>query len=95
MKKKFFGGIAILAIAAVAVFNLNFKVQNEDLSALSLDSVEALASEGIFDELGKWWNRRDWDCVSTKCGVFLYQDCPKKVEEGTGSEAHSWSCPCC
>jgi len=43
MKKKFFGGIAILAIATMAAFNVNMNTQNENLSDLNLANVEALA----------------------------------------------------
>jgi len=43
MKKKIFGGIVILAIAAMAAFNVNMNTQNENLSDLSLANVEALA----------------------------------------------------
>lgn len=46
MKKKILGGIAILAIAVVAAFNVNISVQENGLSDISLDNVEALASEG-------------------------------------------------
>ena len=43
MKKKIFGGIAVLAIAAVAALNLNFNTQSNDFSVVSLTNVEALA----------------------------------------------------
>lgn len=44
MKKKIFGGILAVAIAAVAAVNVNFNNEAEDaLSALSLANVEALA----------------------------------------------------
>lgn len=46
MKKKIFGGITVLAIAAMAAFNLNLNTQENDMSLLSLANVEALASEG-------------------------------------------------
>jgi hypothetical protein len=45
MKKKIFGSLIVIAIAAVAVFNLNLNTQENDLSALSLANVEALAQE--------------------------------------------------
>ena len=45
MKKKFFGSLAVLAIAAVAAFNVNVNTQEEGLSDVSLDNVEALAGE--------------------------------------------------
>ena len=44
MKKKIFGGILAVAIAAVAAVNVNFNNEADDaLSALSLANVEALA----------------------------------------------------
>jgi hypothetical protein len=45
MKKKIFGGITVLAIAAVAAFNVNFSAQSNGLSDVSLTNVEALANE--------------------------------------------------
>jgi hypothetical protein len=43
MKKKFFAGIAVLAIATMAAFNVNLNTPENDMSALSLANVEALA----------------------------------------------------
>jgi hypothetical protein len=43
MKKKIWGGIALLAIAAVAVMNVNLGSKTSDLSEVSLANVEALA----------------------------------------------------
>jgi hypothetical protein len=40
---KIFGGIVVLAIAAVAAFNVNMNTQKGELSDLSLANVEALA----------------------------------------------------
>ena len=45
MKKKIFGGLFVLAIAAVAAFNVNMNSENDQLSLLSLANVEALAEE--------------------------------------------------
>ncbi|GHT71950.1 hypothetical protein AGMMS50239_41270 [Bacteroidia bacterium] len=45
MKKKIFGGIAVLAIAAVAAWNVNLSSQSSDMSDVSLANVEALAAE--------------------------------------------------
>jgi hypothetical protein len=46
MKKKIIGGIAVLAIAAVAVFNVNLNLaQESNMSSLALANVEALAQE--------------------------------------------------
>jgi len=49
MKKKFFGGIAVLAIAVVAILSVNLNANNSSLSGISLENVEALAAceEGI------------------------------------------------
>lgn len=45
MKKKILGGIAVLAIAVVAAFNVNINVniQENGLSDISLENVETLA----------------------------------------------------
>jgi hypothetical protein len=45
MKKKILGGIALLAIAAVAAWNVSLNSQSNDLSDISLANVEALAEE--------------------------------------------------
>lgn len=44
MKKKIFVGIAVLAITAIASFNVNLNT-NSEVSLLTLANVEALASE--------------------------------------------------
>jgi hypothetical protein len=45
MNKKFLYGIAVLAIAAVAAFNVNLGSKSDNLSGVSLANVEALADE--------------------------------------------------
>jgi hypothetical protein len=45
IKKKILGGTALLAIAAVAAWNMNLNSQGNDLSDVSLANVEALAQE--------------------------------------------------
>ena len=47
-RKKFFGSIAVLAIAAMTAFNVNVSSKESGLSGVSLDNVEALASEYIY-----------------------------------------------
>jgi hypothetical protein len=51
MKKKILGGIAVLAIAAVAAWNVGLSSQkNDGLSDIMLANVEALASgESVLD----------------------------------------------
>lgn len=44
--KKSILGAVVVTIAVVAAFNLNINTLEEGLSAISLDNVEALASEG-------------------------------------------------
>jgi hypothetical protein len=46
MKKKILGGIAIIAIAAVAAFNVNLNNKNNDNSPLLLANIEAWAQLG-------------------------------------------------
>lgn len=46
MKKKILGSFAVLAIALVAAFNVNINTKENGLSAITLNNVEALASEG-------------------------------------------------
>ncbi|GHT71297.1 hypothetical protein FACS189455_2770 [Bacteroidia bacterium] len=43
MKKIVFAGIAVLAITATVVFNVNLNAQGEKLADVSLANVEALA----------------------------------------------------
>ena len=45
MKKKIFGGIAVLAIAALATWNVSLNSQNSSLSEIQLANIEALATE--------------------------------------------------
>ena len=47
MKKKIFGSLAVFAIAAIATFNVNVNTQDNGLSDVSLDNVEALAQEAV------------------------------------------------
>jgi hypothetical protein len=49
MKKKIIGGIALLAIVAVAAWNMDLNSQSDKLSAVSLANVEALAQSEVED----------------------------------------------
>jgi hypothetical protein len=44
MSKKIIGSIALLAIAAVAVWNVNLETKSNELAGISLANVEALAT---------------------------------------------------
>jgi hypothetical protein len=70
MYKKIIGGITVIAIAAVAAWNVgvNLNSQKNELSDILLANVEALASEGIE---GKSYVRcvgTDVVCIGT--GIF-------------------------
>ena len=65
-KKKLFGSIAILSIAAMTAFNVNVNSKEKGLSDVSLANVEALASnERPTTEDCKEWCKTnyDWDCI--------------------------------
>jgi hypothetical protein len=49
MKKKILGGIALLAIAVMAAWNVNLNSQSNELSTLSLKNLEVLAQEVTTD----------------------------------------------
>jgi hypothetical protein len=51
-KKKIFGSIAVLAITALTAFNVSINTQEDGLSNISLNDVEALAGESGYCENG-------------------------------------------
>jgi hypothetical protein len=61
-KKKIFGAFAVLAIAAMAAFNTNINADENGLSDISLNNVEALAGEKHGGQ------RVCYDTVTTKAG---------------------------
>ncbi|MCY4778298.1 NVEALA domain-containing protein [Sphingobacterium sp. UT-1RO-CII-1] len=74
MKKKILGAVAVIAIAAVATFNMNIN-NNDELSAISLANVEAIAqgetggSSGTFTCYSTYNNCLFWDCSTIyRCG---------------------------
>ncbi len=66
MKKKILGGIAVLAIAAIAAFNVNMNTQSSNLSDISLANVEALAQY----EIGSGYLSLTLDCYNWQ-GVVI------------------------
>jgi len=68
MKKKILGGIAVLVIVAVAVWNVNLSSQTKGMSNIMLANVEALAGESS-DGSCKW--------KQVSCGIFSgsYEAC--------------------
>jgi hypothetical protein len=80
MKKFILGGIAVLAIAAVAVVNVNLGSKSSDLSTISLANVEALAIE--IGSPGNWTvtilGAHSWRCDSgggVCCPSFYTESC--------------------
>ena len=71
MKKKIFGGIAVIAIVVVVAFNVSLSTEknNQDMK-LSLANVEALAQEATMNSIWDWPNygaRADEKTKETKC----------------------------
>jgi hypothetical protein len=81
MKKKILGGVALLAIAAVAAWNVSLNSQGNELSAVSLANVEALAYElpdvvitcGATE--GRCWESDGYDIHYTPFGPFFVTAC--------------------
>lgn len=44
MKKKILGGVAVMVIAAVGVFNVNFSNSSDNLLGITMANIEALAN---------------------------------------------------
>jgi hypothetical protein len=67
-KKKIFGFLAVMVIAAVAVWNLSLGLKKSDLSNVSLANIEALASseKGCISRP----NDNDGDCTTD--GTFYF-----------------------
>ena len=73
MKKKIFGSIAVLAIAVIATFNVNVNAQESGLSDVSLDNVEALASETSSGHCSRLcWSSPVWYCVLESSTSYIY-----------------------
>jgi hypothetical protein len=70
MKKRIFGGIVILAIAAVAAFNVNLTSQKSELSGISLANADVLANaEALATEEGASSNPKNcWNSVEYRTG---------------------------
>ena len=88
MKTKIFGGIVVLAIAAVAAWNMgvNHSSERNQLSEISLANVEALAQEG--------GNVRD--CPGGYCswGDAFGNHCTACCPAEKNPTCNSYSCNC-
>ena len=96
MKRNFLQIMFVVTIAiAVGIDVYNSKKPTIGLSDITMNNVEALAGdEGILN----WWERCDYKCVSVTCkclfGTFQ-SNVAQRVDEGTGTVPHSWSCTGC
>ena len=66
MNKKVIGSIAVLAIAAMTAFNVNVNTQENGLSDISLDNVEALASESSEEFYDATGSKAVWENTNCK-----------------------------
>jgi anti-sigma regulatory factor (Ser/Thr protein kinase) len=80
MNKKILYGIAVLAIAAVAAWNVNLNSQNNDLSDISLANVEALAEESSH----KYETKKTDEIEVLDEATDTYKKVSVTVCEGTG-----------
>lgn len=79
MKKKFFGSLAIIAIAAMTAFNVNIKANEDGLSDILLDNIEALAQESIhgkYQTMGYCSNGLNYMCVTRHTAESCRRNCP-------------------
>ena len=65
MKKTLFSGLAVLAIAAVAGWNMNFNSQTKGMSDVALANVEALADGESTQNIPGYWLK----CFNTGVGT--------------------------
>lgn len=70
MKKKILGAIAAIAIAAMVAVNVNFNADVNELSALTMSNIEALAG----GETGGGTTTCSNQCGGDKCGTFTDND---------------------
>ena len=87
MKKKILGGIAILAIAAVAALNVSFSAKSNGLSDVSLTNIEALAEI----ESG---NTKDCPGGSCSFSDAFGNVCTACCPEGKNPRCDTFGCTC-
>ena len=86
MRKKIFGGIAALAIAATIAFNVNLSNQGNGLSDVSLANVEALAQEGD----GIDYNVPDRNNDPKSCSTSIWVEAGVEYAPGKVSAKAGW-----
>jgi hypothetical protein len=82
MSRRILGGIALLAIAAVAAWNVNLSTKSNNLSSISLANVEALADDEDGGDSG-------WKKVSTTITEYEYN------EDGSVKKTKTYTADCC
>ena len=75
MKHKVIGSIAVLAIAALTAFNVNINTQENGLSDISLDNVEALATEQLSSTPWTEYAKSSLQATSYCCDGYLVYTC--------------------
>lgn len=83
MKKKICGGIIVLTISIITVFNVNLNMQNNNSSYLSLANVEALAQEPSTEKKYRYETWNNSDCYIYVGGAYAKG---KKVTCWDGSD---------
>jgi hypothetical protein len=86
MKKKILIGIAAVAVATIAAVNVNYALQGDDLSELSVANLEALAQES--------GNTRD--CPGGSCSYSnpYSGNCTACCPSGKNPRCDSFGCTC-
>ena len=70
MRKNFFLGSAAVAVVALAAVNVNYALQDKDLSTMVLENVEALAQEQGGGSSSYWncWSSQKAGSGYWRCG---------------------------
>jgi hypothetical protein len=74
MKRKLFGGIAVLAIAAVAAWNVSFGSKTDMLSDVALANVEALASSETLVSCNDYCTYNVWYDCEIEISICVYYE---------------------
>lgn len=69
MKKKIYGAVAVVAIVAMAAFNMNVIADNNEFSALTMNNVAALASGEADSKKYKCYSILDGSGQSISCST--------------------------
>ena len=97
MKKNVKNSVAAISIIAAMGFGSwkalsSYQTNIKDVDPLLTEDIEA--QSGAWSSFLEYWNRLDWNCVTVNCG-FYYATAPERVDDGKGTEAHSWCCVTC